>query len=140
LLDALLETWTRGRIAALEKQIESGGSDARDQLKSLIKLYSEHVNPEGMAIELAVRQWARSDATAVAAVSTVDAARLHLVESLYRKLGLNPADAQAQAVLFYSFIFGQSLLFPGATSRKRANLIAACADTLTDLKARRYSR
>jgi AcrR family transcriptional regulator len=136
LLDALLETWTRGRIAALKKQIESGGSDARGQLKSLIKLYSERVNPEGMAIELAMRQWARSDATAAAAVSSVDAARLNLVERLYGKIGLAPADAQTQAVLFYSFIFGQSLLFPGAGPRKRASLIAACADTLTDVKAR----
>jgi hypothetical protein len=97
-------------------------------------LYSERINPEGMAIELAMRQWARSDATAVVAVSSVDAARLNLVERLYRKIGLNPVDAQAQAVLFYSFIFGQSLLFPGTTSRKRASLIAACIDTLTDVK------
>jgi len=135
LFDALLETWARGRIAALERQIESGGHNARDQLKSLIKLYSERVNPEGMAIELAMRQWARSDATAFAAVSSVDAARLNIVERLYRKLGMASADAQAQAVLFYSFIFGQSLLFLGTASRKKASLIAACADTLTEVKA-----
>jgi AcrR family transcriptional regulator len=136
LLDALIETWTRRRIAALEKQIESGGSDARDQLRSLIRLYSERVNPEGMAIELAMRQWARSDATAGAAVSNVDAARLNLVQRLYKKIGLAPRDAQAHAVLFYSFIFGQSLLFPGTAMRKRSSLIAACADTLTDVRAR----
>jgi len=56
LLDALLETWTRGRIAAIEKHTELGDATARERLKSVIRLYSERVNPEGMAIELAIRQ------------------------------------------------------------------------------------
>ena len=137
LLDALLETWTRGRIAAIEKQTELGNEDARERLKSLIRLYSERLNPEGIAIELAIRQWARSDAAAVAAVAGVDAARLNNVAQLYRKLGLATEDAQARAVLLSSFIFGQSLLFLEQAPRKRASLTAACADVLTDVKADR---
>src|SRR5262245_48459887 len=57
LLDAILETWEHGRIAAIEKQAELGGANARERLRSLIRIYSERLNPEGMAIELAVRQW-----------------------------------------------------------------------------------
>jgi hypothetical protein len=44
---------------------------------------------------------------------------------------LDPKDAEARAVLFYSFIFGQSLLFLDQASRKRGTVIAACADVLT---------
>jgi AcrR family transcriptional regulator len=132
LLNALLETWKRGRIAAIEKQTELGSESAQERLKSLIKLYSEHLNPEGMAIELAIRQWARSDAAAARAVKSVDAARLSRVAQLYRKLGLAKDDAQARAVLFYSFIFGQSLLFLEQRPRKQASLTAACANFLTD--------
>ncbi|WP_291698963.1 hypothetical protein [Bradyrhizobium sp.] len=33
----------------------------RARLKALIELYSERMNTEGMAIELAIRLWARSD-------------------------------------------------------------------------------
>jgi AcrR family transcriptional regulator len=135
LLDAILETWKRGRVTAIEKHTELGNEDARDRLKSLIRLYSERVNPEGMAIELAIRQWARSDAVAGAAVASVDAARLKNVAQLYGKLGLAVEDAQAWAVLLYSFIFGQSLLFLEQTPRKRASLIAACAYVLTEAKA-----
>jgi len=134
LLDALLETWKRGRIAAVEKHTELGDEKARDRLKSLIRLYSERVNPEGMAIELAIRQWARSDAAAVAAVASVDAARLSNVAQLYSKLGLATEEAQARAVLFYTFIFGQSLLFLEQAPRKRASLTAACADVLTEVR------
>lgn len=92
------------------------------------------VMPDTVPIELAIRQWARSDAAAVEAVASVDAARLKNVEQLYSKLGLSTEDAQARAVLLYSFIFGQSLLFLEQASRKRASLIAVCADVLTDVK------
>jgi AcrR family transcriptional regulator len=136
LLDAVLETWAQGRIASIERQGELGNASARERLKSLIKLYSERVNPEGMAIELAIRQWARSYPGAGAAAARVDAARVRIVESLYGKLGLSSADAQAQAVLFYSFIFGQSLLFLEQGPRKRASLIDACADTLITIDRR----
>ena len=133
LLDALLETWSRGRIAALEKQIEQGGKSARDRLESLIRLYSERVSAQGMAIELAIRQWARSDSSAAAAAATVDAARLRNVAQLYRQLGLGAQDAEARAVLFYSFIFGQSLLFLDQAARKRASLATACTSVLTEI-------
>src|ERR1700710_2239739 len=53
LLDAMLHNWSAGRIAAIEHQTSLDGATARDRLKSLIRLYSERMNTEGMAIELA---------------------------------------------------------------------------------------
>jgi len=133
LLDALLESWARGRIAAIEAQTRLAGEDARERLKSVIRLYSERLNPQGMAIELAIRQWARADKAAAAAVASVDAARLQNVAQLYRQLGLSADNAQARAVLFYAFIFGQSMLVLDESPRKRTSLTTACADLLTDL-------
>jgi AcrR family transcriptional regulator len=134
LLDALLETWARGRIAAVEQQTALGNESAADRLKSVIRLYSERANPEAMVIELAIRQWARSDHTAAKAVARVDAARLRNVEQLYVRAGLSQKDAQTRAALFYAFIFGQALIFPDQAPGKRANLMAACADVLTNVK------
>jgi hypothetical protein len=79
---------------------------------------------------LALRQWARSDAGASAAVESVDAARLSNVSQLYRGLGWSAEEARARAVLFYAFIFGQSLIFLGPSVRKRASMTASCADIL----------
>ena len=90
------------------------------------------MNTEGMAVELAIRQWARSDEPAAAAVASVDAARLKNVGQLYRATGLAPEEADAQAFLFYCFIFGQSLLFLERGPRKRAQLIAKSAEKLLD--------
>ncbi len=132
LLDDMLQNWSAGRIAAIEEQTSLDGATARDRLRSLIRLYSERMNTEGMAVELAIRQWARSDEAAATAVASVDAARLNNVGQLYRATGLQPEQADAQAFLFYCFIFGQSLLFLERGPRKRAQLIAKSAEKLLD--------
>ena len=130
LLEAILEEWGRGRIAAIDRQTELGDVGPRDRLRSLIDLYASRVSAHGMAIELAIRQWARTDKAAAAAVSAVDKHRLENVETLYRRLGLSPGKAQSNAILFYAFIFGQSLLVLEGSPKKRAQLIAACTDAL----------
>jgi AcrR family transcriptional regulator len=132
LLDGILRAWSAGRIASIEQQTSLDGATARDRLRAVIQLYAERVNTAGMAVELAIRQWARSDAAAAAAVAGVDAARLKNVAHLYRATGMAPAEADAQAFLFYCFIFGQSLLFLDRGARKRAQLIAKSAEKLVD--------
>ena len=133
LLDAILEEWSRGRIAAVDRQTELGEMGPRERLRSLIDLYANRVSAHGMAIELAIRQWARTDKPAARAVSTVDTHRLKNVENLYRRLGLTANKAQSSAVLFYAFIFGQSLLVLDGTKSKQEKLIASCADALTNV-------
>ena len=133
LLDAILDTWSKGRIEAINQQLALGEATPAERLRAVIKLYSERVNAQGMAIELAIRQWARTDKMAGEAVARVDAERLARVEGLYARMGLVSEAARARAVLFYSFIFGQSLLFLDQPPRKRASLIAACSDALTDM-------
>jgi AcrR family transcriptional regulator len=134
LLEAMLVRWREGRVAAIAQQTSLEGQSARERLKGLIRLYSERMNPEGMAIELAIRQWARIDDNAATAAAAVDAARLKHVTELYRATGLAADEADAQAFLFYCFIFGQSLLFVEHGSRKRAQLIAKAAEKLLDEK------
>ena len=63
-------------------------------------------------------------------MASVDAARLKHVAELYRATGLEAEEAEAQAFLFYCFIFGQSLLFLERGPRKRAQLLAQSADKL----------
>ncbi|CAN7713780.1 TetR/AcrR family transcriptional regulator [Bradyrhizobium sp. LjRoot220] len=130
LLAGMLQNWSAGRIAAIERQTSLDGATARERLRALVALYSERMNTEGMAVELAIRQWARSDEAAAAAVASVDAARLQNVGQLYRTAGLAAEEADAQAFLFYCFIFGQSLLFLERSPRKRAQLIAKSAEKL----------
>jgi AcrR family transcriptional regulator len=130
LLEAMLQHWSTGRIAAIEKHTSLDGATARERLKALVPQYSERVNTEGMAVELAIRQWARSDALAAGAAAHVDAVRLKNVGNLFRATGLPAEEADAQAFLFYCFIFGQGLMFLERSPRKRAQLVAKSAETL----------
>ena len=132
LLEAMLERWREGRNGRSRSRRASMAQAPRERLRAVIQLYSERLNPEGMAIELAIRQWARSDEGAAAAVANVDAARLKHVAELYRATGLEAEAAEAQAFLFYCFIFGQSLLFVERGPRKRSQLVAKSAEKLLD--------
>ena len=132
LLSGMLAEWGSGRIAAIEQQAALDGASARERLQALIRLYSERVNPEAIAIELAIRQWARTDEAAADAVASVDAARLKNVAQLYRATGLETEEADAQAFLFYCFVFGQSLLFLERGQRRRTALIAKSTEKLLE--------
>jgi hypothetical protein len=105
--------------------------EAPERLKSLIRLYADRINAEGMAVELSIRQWARTSPEAAAIVARVDDARLRNVEKLYAELGAAPQAAKARAFLFYSFVFGQSLLFLDVDERRKRALITAAANALT---------
>jgi len=132
LLDVMLQHWREGRAASIAQQTRLDGQQPRERLNAVIQLYSERLNPEAMAIELAIRQWARSDENAANAVAAVDGVRLKHVAQLYRATGLAAEEAQAQAFLFYCFIFGQSLLFVERGPRKRSQLVAKSAEKLLD--------
>ncbi|HEV7370738.1 TetR/AcrR family transcriptional regulator [Arenibaculum sp.] len=132
LLTSMLTRWSEGRTTAIARQTEAAGGDARARLRGLIRLYVENANPRGMAIEMAVRDWARRDQRAASAVAMVDTARLERVCGLFRDLGLNEEVASARAFLFYSFIFGQALLLPPGGEEARRRLTDACTGLLVD--------
>lgn len=125
LIDAMLDAWSKGRIAAIRQQ-SSGPGVPDERLRHLAELYTRHANVRGLAIELSIRALARSDVKAADAVRAVDAARLKQVGQLFGALGWNASDAQARAVLFYSYLFGESLLDAKAvTARARETAIRA---------------
>ena len=109
LLDAMLDAWKEGRVAAIREQAGARGAPAA-VLRQLADLYTHHANVRGLSIELAIRSLARTDARAAKAVRAVDTERLGHVAGLFAGLGWQRPDAEARAVLFYSYLFGQSLL------------------------------
>jgi AcrR family transcriptional regulator len=131
LLNAMLDTWAEGRIAAIHEQTDLAGESAGDRLRSIIQLFAERANVQGTAIELAIRQWARFDAAAAAAAARVDHARLDRVCELYRMQGYEGGEANARAVLFYTFIYGRGLLHLELPAAAQAALADACAEVLT---------
>ncbi|HEY5761973.1 MAG TPA: TetR/AcrR family transcriptional regulator [Rhodocyclaceae bacterium] len=111
LLARLLAFWRDGRIADITRHAASPPGREREQALRLIELYSANRSRKGIAIELAIRDWARKDEMAAKAVEEVDVVRLDLAGSLLAASGFPPAEARARSLLLYAYVFGQSLMF-----------------------------
>jgi len=131
LLEAMLAAWVQGRITAIQRLTDLAPGEApQARLREVMRLFTEQPNAHGLSIELAVRQWARSDAGAATAVAGVDEVRLACVAGLYERMGYSKADARACGVMFYAVIFGQELLFLKLDAAGRDAMLEACAAVL----------
>lgn len=110
LLAAVLEFWREGRIRDIEKTTSVAPGKERDQLHYAIEVYGASRNRKGMAIELAVRDWARHDAHAAAIVESVDLYRLDCTRKLFVAAGMSDAEAKSRSLLLYACVFGLSLM------------------------------
>ncbi len=110
LVDAVLETWRDGRIRDIRKQTSADPGGELDALRHTIDVYSAAKSRKGIAIEAAIRMWARQDATTAAIVEEVDATRLDCTRQLFVALGLPDAEAKARSVLLYAYVFGFSMM------------------------------
>jgi len=124
---AMAAEWRDGRAVAIREQAGAPDQPPLARLERLLDLYLANGNPKGLRIELAMRDWARRDPLAAKAVAAVDAARLEVVAGLFRVLGLESKAARARAHLFYTFLFGRSLILgarPEDTALCRALILA----------------
>src|SRR5574343_379122 len=110
LLDAVLERWREGRIRDIEKTTAGLPGAEVVQLHHGIEVYGANRNRKGMAIELAVRDWARHDAQAAAVVEAVDLYRLDCTRKLFVAAGMSDAEAKSRSLLLYACVFGLSLM------------------------------
>ena len=110
LYDAMLQTWKEGRIRDIDKQSAIPAGNEGEQLEQIIDVYSANRNRKGIAIELAVRDWARRDALASAVVEEVDSYRLESARKLFVAIGLSDSEAKSRSLLLYAYVFGQSLM------------------------------
>jgi AcrR family transcriptional regulator len=114
LQDAVLDLWKDGRIRDIRKQTQAQPGGEVAALLHTIEVYASARNRKGIAIEGAVRDWARRDAQAAAVVELVDAERLTCACKLFRDCGLPEPEARARSLLLYAYVFGVSLMRPGS--------------------------
>jgi AcrR family transcriptional regulator len=110
LFEQLLDSWRDGRLLSISGQGGDNGDAPDVRLRCILDVYLDRANPKGLAIEMAIRDWARRDPVARKRVKEVDAERLGLVTGLFSQLGYEKNDASTRALAYYSFIFGQGLL------------------------------
>ena len=130
LLDAILAFWKDGRIRDIEKTTAVTPGKELEQLHYAIELYGASRNRKGMAIELAVRDWARHDAHAAAIVEAVDLYRLECTRKLFVAAGMADAEAKSRSLLLYACVFGLSLMHYSHFDENPGNLKQRIAERI----------
>jgi AcrR family transcriptional regulator len=130
LQDAVLDLWKDGRIRDIRKQTQAQPGGEAAALLHTIEVYASARNRKGIAIEGAVRDWARRDPQAAAVVEEVDAERLACACRLFLACGIREEEAQARSLLLYAYVFGVSLMRPGAFTSDIESLKAWIAERI----------
>jgi AcrR family transcriptional regulator len=110
LVEAVLQEWKRGRIIDICKHTTINPGEELAAFQRTIDVYSNARNTKGLAIELAMREWANRDPHVAATVAEVDMERTRCTAQLFEKLGIPPAEATIRGIVLHACIFGFSLL------------------------------
>lgn len=108
LLGAVLDRW---HVQLVISRAEASGGTAADRIRYMLDIVVNSRRPgRGGALELAMRSWARRDPRVAEVVESVDQRRLDYTAGLFRECGYSSEEAEARAMLLFSYIFSQGIL------------------------------
>ncbi len=119
---AMLDLWQQQATADIIADVSANSGVASERLKDLItQVSSMDMAPYGGTnIEAAIRDWARYDRLAQAALQAVDRQRLAYVRQLFQGCGFDKAQSQTKAALLYGALNGlQGLTYTGQVDLQR---------------------
>ena len=121
LLVELLDAWERLSVDEVMERVDREGGDAHAKLRRLSRLAASSDEP--LTIDLAVRDWARRDATAADRLRRVDNRRMDYLRSLFAAFGRDEADVEARCLVFYSLWIGSHFIAADHGERTRADVL-----------------
>ncbi len=127
LLEEMLDTWERAGTEDIIARVESQQADPRPKLQ---QLYALVPSGEGLAAELAVRDWARRDDDVADRLRRVDDRRMAYLRSLFGKICADDDDVEARSMLAYSLVFGSYFIAAQHGERTRSQVLRHAIDRL----------
>lgn len=119
LLDDMLDTWERATTDEVIELVESAGGDAEAKLGRLSALTSTGV----VAVDLAVRDWARRDQAVAGRLRRIDNRRMDYLRALFGAFCPDADDAEARCLLYYSLLIGTHFIAADHGARSRADVV-----------------
>jgi AcrR family transcriptional regulator len=138
LLDDILDMWERVSVDEVIERIEGARGDeaptARSKLARLgaITLYSEAHGIDPLAVDLAVRDWARRDKKVARRLRRVDNRRLDYMRSLFRTFCADETEVEDRCLLAYSLWIGSNFIAADHHERSRAEVMQGAFQRLLD--------
>jgi AcrR family transcriptional regulator len=112
LLAAMLVSWRRQATLKIIERIERSQRAPLEKLRQLIDLpVLAKTSGRGASLELAIRLWAKSDASAAEAIAEIDQQRLTHIAGLLKAAGVrNDAEAEGRAFLYYAYMLAEAFV------------------------------
>lgn len=139
LLDAILDAWERVSVDEVIERIEHGdgvsAGDARSKLERLgtIAVSGEQVlGVDPLAVDLAVRDWARRDETVARRLRRVDNRRMDYMRSLLGAICADEVEVEERCLLAFSLWIGSHFIAADHRGRSRAAVTQAAFQRLLD--------
>ena len=127
LLAGMVEAWEAGGTHDIISKVDAAGGDARARLRRLWDVTS---GEEGMAAELALRDWARRDPQVAVKVQRVDDTRMAYVRALFSQVFPDADDIEARAMLLYSLLIGNYFIGARHGRRGRRRVLTEAVELL----------
>jgi AcrR family transcriptional regulator len=121
LLEQMLDTWERTSIDDVIERVEGEEGDGRTRLRRLFALASS--TGELLAIDLAVRDWARREPTVADRLRRVDNRRMDYLRSLFGDFCPDGDEVEARSMLAFSLWIGNHFIAADHGSRTRADVL-----------------
>jgi AcrR family transcriptional regulator len=131
LVERVLDSWERAVVDDVIARIENTDDDPRTKLRHLFDLARERpVAGRGLAVELAIRDWARRSPDVGERLHRVDNRRMAYLRTLFRRISTDDDDAEARSLLTFSLFVGNSLITAEHDGRPRRDVIGHALDRL----------
>ena len=127
LLDAMLDSWETTYVDEVIQQVESVGGDARSRLRDLYSL-AETAAPEILPLDLAIREWARTDPAVMNRLIQVDNRRMEYMRALFADFSSDAAEAEERSLLSFCVWIGQPLIAAEHGTRDRRDVVQAALE------------
>jgi AcrR family transcriptional regulator len=128
LLDAMLDAWEQEGVDDPITQVDATGGDGRMRLRELFAIAVAAA--DRVPLELAIRDWARRDASVHARVARVDNRRMDYMRQLFSDFCDDPAEVEVRCFLVFSTFVGQGFVAASHGSRSRADVLHTALEFL----------
>jgi AcrR family transcriptional regulator len=127
LLEEMLDTWERAGTEDIMARVESQPADPRTKLQRLFDLTS---SPDGLAVELAVRDWSRRDGDVAERLRRVDNRRIGYIRSLFAQFCADENDVEVRSMLAYTLVVGSYFIAAEHGDKTRSQVLQLAIDRL----------
>lgn len=125
LLEEMLATWECEVTEVVISEVEAGAgpASARTKLRRLFAIADAEHATIGVAVDLAIRDWARRDRQVAARLARVDSRQMDYLRSLFSEFCRDALEVEARCLVVMSIRIGDHLIPAEHGRHRRAEIV-----------------